>query len=643
MASDSKSNKAEGEVGASASGSMDQMKERVNKLQTAVDTASTALMMVDRNFIVTWVNRATVDMLTKYSDAFGRLWPGFKPGDILGTCIDRFHKNPEHQRRLLSDPSRLPYRTDISVGDIKFSLCVNGTYDQDGRYDGNILEWADVTELRGHAGQIAAINRVQAVIEFALDGRILHANENFLQAMGYRLDEVVGQHHSIFVDPNIRQSAEYRAFWEKLGRGEYDSGQYKRFGKGGREIWIQASYNPILDGNGRAFKVIKYATDITEQVEANAALKRAVEETQAVAAAAQNGDLTQRIDLDGKTGFIADLCSGVNALVENMIEVVIQVKDASAAINVASQEIAQGNSDLSARTENQASSLEETASSMEELTSTVKQNADNARQANQLAVGASDVASKGGEVVRQVVATMSDISDSSKKIADIIGVIDGIAFQTNILALNAAVEAARAGEQGRGFAVVATEVRNLAQRSAGAAKEIKALISDSVDKVNAGSELVGKAGQTMEEIVSSVRKVTSIMAEITSATVEQSSGIEQVNLAIAQMDEVTQQNAALVEEAAAAAESLEDQARALVDAVGKFRVNRKDDEVGQAGRSAPGAKIPPQSAKVAALPVRSAKPAATGPATAAPSRKPIPKVKRSVNAVTEGTEDWEEF
>jgi len=281
------------------------------------------------------------------------------------------------------------------------------------------------------------------------------------------------------------------------------------------------------------------------------------------------GDLSMDFESD-RGGDFGRLLRGMGEMEGKLTELVGRIRTSTDSIVVASKEIAAGNHDLSSRTEEQASSLEQTAASMEELTSTVKQNADNARQANQLAVSASEVAVKGGSVVSQVVTTMASINASSRKIVDIIGVIDGIAFQTNILALNAAVEAARAGEQGRGFAVVASEVRSLAQRSAAAAKEIKGLIDDSVGKVDAGSTLVGEAGKTMEEIVESVKRVTDIMGEITAASQEQTSGIEQINLAITQMDQVTQQNAALVEEASAAAQSLQEQAGSLSQVVGVF-------------------------------------------------------------------------
>jgi methyl-accepting chemotaxis protein len=301
------------------------------------------------------------------------------------------------------------------------------------------------------------------------------------------------------------------------------------------------------------------------------AINRPVEQTVAVVSKIASGDLMSKIPSDGKDEF-AWLNHELNQMRKHLQKIITEVRLSAEQVSTASGEIAAGNSDLSQRTESQAGSLQETASSMEELTSTVKQNAIHASHANDLVAGASTVASRGGQVMTEVVATMDAINTSSRKISDIIGVIDGIAFQTNILALNAAVEAARAGEQGRGFAVVASEVRSLAQRSAAAAKEIKTLIADSVGKVDTGAKLVNQAGATMDEILQSVNQVTSIMSEITAASQEQSAGIEQVNRAIEQMDGVTQQNAALVEESAAAAQSLKDQSDRLSEAVKVFKL-----------------------------------------------------------------------
>ena len=348
-------------------------------------------------------------------------------------------------------------------------------------------------------------------------------------------------------------------------------------------------------------------------------IRQAVELAETVA----GGDLTRTIEAtsNDETGALLRALANMN---NSLVGIVTEVRTGTDSITTASSEISAGNHDLSARTEQQASSLEETAASMEELTSTVKQNADNARQANGLAQTASDVAIKGGAVVSQVIVTMGSINESSRKIVDIIGVIDGIAFQTNILALNAAVEAARAGEQGRGFAVVASEVRTLAQRSAAAAKEIKTLIGNSVDQVDAGAKLVDQAGATMEQVVASIRRVTDIMGEITIASAEQTEGIEQVNQAIAEMDQVTQQNAALVEESAAAAESMQQQAGRLVQVVSVFKLE---------GAAVPAASAEPRLRPVPTRAVR----------VASPSRAiaTAPQPKRAARAG--GSDDWEEF
>jgi len=371
----------------------------------------------------------------------------------------------------------------------------------------------------------------------------------------------------------------------------------------------------------------------------------------AIAGSIAHGDLS--IAIDTKASDNGSLLSEMKQMRNSLVDIVSQVRRGTHTITTASREIAAGNTDLSSRTELQASSLEKTASAMEELTSTVKQNADNAREANQLAATASDVARKGGEVVSQVVGTMGEINSSASKIADIIGVIDGIAFQTNILALNAAVEAARAGEQGRGFAVVASEVRNLAQRSAAAAKEIKTLIGDSVDKIGRGSKLVGEAGVTMEEVVDSVKRVTDIMSDIANASAEQSAGIEQVNLSIIEMDGMTQQNAALVEQAAAAFQSLQDQAAELQRVVSIFKLAEGEE---------PSAAVVPAAAVAAASTAVATRAVVARPARAQLNKPVAAKARAKAKAGTGGAQapaanasstrkvaaasandDWEEF
>jgi methyl-accepting chemotaxis protein len=505
----------------------------------------------------------------------------------------------------------------------------------------------DPAELLGLRAHVAALSKAFTVLECQPDGTIITANENFLRLTGYELGELQGQHHDILVD------APESELWEKLAAGEFESRRFKRLAKGGAELWVRGSYSPVFDAAGNVSRIIAYVADITEHVQAEEVRLRQLEEqtrvsqqmaqsvvkTQEIIRAATEGDLTRRLDVTGQSGDLMKLGNAINTLLESVSDIVSGVKNAAAEVLRGAEEISQGNANLSQRTEEQSSSLEETASSMEEMTSTVKQNADNAGQANQLATAARDQAEKGGAVVGSAVKAMADINESSKKISDIIGVIDEIAFQTNLLALNAAVEAARAGEQGRGFAVVATEVRSLAGRSATAAKEIKELIQDSVRKVGDGSLLVTQSGQTLEQIVMSVKKVSDIVAEIAAASREQSSGIEQVNKAVMQMDEMTQQNAALVEQATAASQSMADQARDLTVMMEKYQVNDSGVSVGRAPAS--------PKAQVQSLPERrGANRPFSGKPAVAPGKAPVSRevpVAPS-RAVANGNDaDWREF
>jgi len=433
----------------------------------------------------------------------------------------------------------------------------------------NITE--QMMKLSDGLGQLAAISKAQAVIEYEPDGTIRTANANFLAMTGYALSELTGRHHGVLLEPGSREGAEQQALWARLARGEYDAGQYKCMAKGGREVWVQASYNPILDAAGRVFKVVQYATDISAQVRFSAELQRAVQETHAVVASAAEGDLTQRLPPEGKSGDLATLTRGVNALLDVVSSLVGRIKVVTEEVQSGAEQIGSGNADLAHHAEEQASSLKQAAALMETMAGSVKQTAGNAGRASELVTAACESAERGGTVVGAAVEAMGGINDASKKIADIIGVIDAIAFQTNLLALNAAVEAARAGEQGRGFAVVASEVRNLAGRSATAAKEIKSLIEDSVARVGEGSRLVEESGRSLHEIVAAVRKATDLVAEIATASRDQSSGIEHASRTVMQMDSMTQHNAALVEQAAAASESIVEQVRALNAMVAGYR------------------------------------------------------------------------
>ena len=436
-----------------------------------------------------------------------------------------------------------------------------------------------VAELEAIMG---AVHKSQAVIEFELDGTIIKANDNFYNAMGYTPAEVVGRKHSLFVTPEYGASEDYREFWRGLNRGEFLSDKFLRVAKGGRQIWLQATYNPMFDKSGRLYKVIKFATDITatelehqkRDSESAAARERqvfAVEATAKALSRLAKGDLTYRIDGEFPEEYLR-LQADFNAAIGRLQEVMEGVSSAASAIQSGTGEITSAADDLSRRTERQAANLEETAAALDEITATVKKTAEGAKEAQSVVNAARGDAEQSGAVGSDAISAMGKIEASATQISQIVGVIDEIAFQTNLLALNAGVEAARAGEAGRGFAVVASEVRALAQRSAEAAKEIKALITASTAQVSSGVELVGKTGEALRRIVGEVAKITDLVTEIAASAQEQAVGLGQVNTAINDMDQMTQQNAAMVEQSTAASHALAQQASELGRSMAQFEL-----------------------------------------------------------------------
>lgn len=414
------------------------------------------------------------------------------------------------------------------------------------------------------AGKLEALSRSQAIIEFTPTGEILGANENFLTALGYQLAEIKGKHHAIFCDSAYVNSEDYRRFWSRLASGEYISDEFLRIGKGGRKVFIQASYNPIFDMNGKVFKVVKFATDVTTRVEN-------VDQLAAALQCLASGDLTQQLSAPFLP-LLEKLRLDFNGATSKLRAAMETVAQNAGAIAAASNEIRVASDDLSHRTEQQAASVEETAAALEEITTTVSDSSNRAHEAGQLVRKTKENAERSGLVVRQAIDAMSKIETSASEIANIIGVIDEIAFQTNLLALNAGVEAARAGEAGKGFAVVAQEVRELAQRSAKAAKEIKDLIGTSNGHVKNGVALVGETGKVLEEIVGQVVQVDSNVGAIVEASREQSTGLKEINTAVNSMDQGTQRNAAMVEETSAAAHGLAREADALFLLLSQFNI-----------------------------------------------------------------------
>ena len=620
--------------------------------------------MCDRNYTITYANQTSVRKLRELEGEIRKAMPGFSVDAVLGANIDQFHKVPDRQRRILDNPANLPHRADIQIGPLTLSLTVNAIMSEGGEYLGNIVEWEDVTEKR-------KLERERTILKTALESagtnimiadaedNVIFANNASVSTLkrlegelrtylpGFAVDQVIGNSiHRYHKNPDA-----IRAMLRKFGPGDVHNAEIN---PGALTFTLQA--RGIFDDKGQKLAHLVEWRDVTTE-------KRAQREVERLIVAATEGQLSERIKAEQFEGFFKVLSQGINKMLDavvtplheaqevlgalaegdltkemsgayegefdkmkvslngaigNLTRTIVTVREAVESVTSGAGQISQGNEDLSQRTSEQASALEETSSSMEEMTSTVKQNADNAKQANQLGLAAREVAEKGGAVTTQAVGAMAEINKSSKKIADIIGVIDEIAFQTNLLALNAAVEAARAGEQGRGFAVVAAEVRNLAQRSATAAKEIKGLINESVQRVSEGSELVTQSGKTLDDIMSSVKRVTDIVAEISAASQEQASGIDQVNKAIMQMDETTQQNAALVEESASASQAMKDQAEQLMQQVAYFKVAD-----GEHGSGAPAVK--PTAVRREAPKTGAGKPAPKPHATA-PQTKGRPMV-----------------
>jgi methyl-accepting chemotaxis protein len=610
---------------------------------TALGATSSNVMVADAERNIVYMNKAVVAMLKEAESDLRKALPHFSVDKIIGSNMDIFHNKPSHQSHLLAN-LKDTYVGNIVVAGRSFRLIANPIITEKGERIGSVVEWQDRTK------EVAAeheLSRILGALETTTtnvmiadnDRNILYMNKsvaNMLRQVEadlrkelphFSVDKIIGSNMDIFHKNPVHQMHLLATLNKtyvaniSVGRLHFRLIANPIFAKNGERIgsvveWLDRTIEVAVENEisivVEAAALGNFTARIDTESKNDFFLKLAqglnnllnttesgLNDINGVLQAISKGDLTERVTADYQGSFEA-LKDGCNQTAENLSQMLGDIREAVNTINTASSEISQGNTDLSSRTEQQASSLEETASSMEELTSTVRQNADNARQANTLAAKASDVAVEGGSLIEQVVKTMASINESAQKIADIIGVIDGIAFQTNILALNAAVEAARAGEQGRGFAVVASEVRTLAQRSANAAKDIKALISDSVSKINNGNELVGKSGNTMREIVTSIKRVNDIMAEIAAASSEQSAGLDEVGKAVTQMDEMTQQNAALVEQAAAAAESLLSQSEQLANNVARFKLDDEPARPAPRALSAPKKQMKPTQAKTSA-------------------------------------------
>ena len=655
--------------------------EQALRLQSALDNSSTAFTFGDNNNQLQYMNKSAATIWSRMQSEIAKQHAGFTVEGMAGHNIGQYIENAE-DRKVFAEKLTTSKAMEITMYGRRIGLVIIPVYNEQNEYLGRMTQWNDRTDeviaeqevirLVGDAvagklservdlsvlptgfimdigqGMNKILDAVIGPLNMAADYVDKFANgiipapitENYngdFNVLKDNLNSCVHALNLLVTDANMLAKAAAEGKLDTRADATKHWGDYRKVVEGVNAtldsvigpLNIAAQYmDDISKGNIPAKITDHYQGDFN-QIKDNLntcidAVNRLVSDANMLADAARDGRISTRADVTKHQGNFRQVVEGVNQTLDMIVEPIAAVKLAVETITTAAGEISTGNSDLSARTEQQASSLEETAASMEELAGTVKQNADNAKQANQLALTASGVAVKGGQVVAEVVNTMTGINDSARKIEDIISVIDGIAFQTNILALNAAVEAARAGEQGRGFAVVAGEVRNLAQRSASAAKEIKELITDSVNKTAEGTKLVENAGSTMEEVVTSVQRVADIISEIAAASAEQTTGIDQVNQAVTSMDEVTQQNAALVEEAAAAAESLLEQANQLSDVVSVFKVEGASNE-----------------RRATHSPMRSSKPVAAPKSAFKPTPRPVAAKVSAKTGTDDG--DWEEF
>ncbi len=612
----------------------------------AAAKSGVAVMMINRDLEITYVNESTRQLLDEHAELFQKTFPRMDFGNLMGVCIDGLHKNPQHQRMLLATPRERPHTAEISIGDLRFSLRINSVIDAAGDYVGNVLEWDNVTDARQHEGMLAAIDKAQAEIEFSMTGEVLGANENFLRAMDYRIDDIVGRHHSMFVDPSEVHSAQYRQFWDKLGRGEYDAGEYKRIGRGGREVWIMASYNPILDRAGKPFKVVKFATDITEQklqtVDYEGQLA-AISKSQAVIEFDLDGKILtanpnflnalgytldeirgqhhgmfidpayrqsaeyqmfwaklgrgefdagqyKRIGKGGKEVWIQASYNPILDLNGKVFKVVKYATDVSAQRKVAErvQEISgivasaasemRATAEAMARTAEQATNQAASVASAAQLASTNVQTV--AAAGEELSASISEIArqvTQSTTITQQAVAetdrtstSIQTLAEAAQKIGNVVTLINNIAGQTKLLALNATIEAARAGDAGKGFAVVASEVKSLSDQTAKATHEISSQVSamqtataTSVTAIQGIADTIRKVADIASAIASAVEEQSAATAEISSNVVEAATSTEEVSMNIRGVNEAVSQTSDASAELLNASGELAVQAEAL--------------------------------------------------------------------------------